>query len=166
MPGHHYQKQVAAKSQKKFQISEYFDYPGYGEGWAAYTESLGLSLGVYRDLYSLLGKWEWDLVRSARVVLDVGINYLGWSRQQAIDFWQESIPNQDSIMIREIDRIIRWPAQVASYKVGEVRFRNLRKQAEQQTGSEFDARRFHSLLLDQGPLPLEVLSKITTSDPS
>jgi hypothetical protein len=106
------------------------------------------------------------LVRSARVVLDVGINYLGWSRQQAIDFWQESIPNQDSIMIREIDRIIRWPAQVASYKVGEVRFRNLRKQAEQQTGSEFDARRFHSLLLDQGPLPLEVLSKITTSDPS
>lgn len=157
---------LAAKSPLKFQISEYFDNPGYSEGSPAYTESLGHRLGVYRDPFSHLGKWEWDLVRSTRVVLDVGIHYLGWSRQQALDFWQENIPNQESIMEREVDRIIRWPAQVASYKVGEVRFRKLRKQAEQQTGFEFDARRFHSLLLDQGPLPLEVVSKITYSGPS
>lgn len=118
-PGHHYQNIISDRSTNRPSFAKFFWYPGFTEGWGAYSEDIGKDLGMYGDIYQYLGKWEWDLVRSARIVLDVGLNYMGWNRDQAMKFWKENIMNQDDIAVREIDRMIRWPAQVLSYKVGE-----------------------------------------------
>ncbi len=122
-------------------------------------EDLGRDLGAYQDPYQFLGKWEWDLVRSARLAIDVGIHAKGWKKSEALSFWKDHVPNQDGIAVREIDRIIRWPAQVISYKVGENtiwRLRNLTQDAE---GAKFDLRRFHTLVLKRGSVPLPILEE-------
>jgi uncharacterized protein (DUF885 family) len=99
-------------------------------------------------------------VRSARVVMDVGLNYLGWSRKTAEAYWHKHIPNQDDIMTREINRMIRWPAQVVTYKVGEQSILKMRHKQEAKMGSEFDLKRFHTQILKHGSIPLDVLEKI------
>jgi uncharacterized protein (DUF885 family) len=119
---------------------------------------------VYKDIYQYLGKWEWDIVRSARIVLDVGLNYIGWTREQAMLFWKKNIKNQDDIAVREIDRMLRWPAQVLSYKVGENEILNLKKACEKKLGSNFDIKRFHSTILNRGSLPLSVLKEIVAAE--
>lgn len=149
IPGHHYQHSVAAPSA----LGKVAWYPGFTEGWGAYAETLGREIGAYATPYDSLGKWEWDLVRSTRVVLDIGINYLGWSKQKAMEFWKQNIPNQDAIAEREIDRMIRWPGQVLAYKVGEREFRTLRDQVR-------DPKLFHSLVLKRGSIPLSVLESV------
>lgn len=137
-----------------------FWYPGFSEGWGAYAEDLGKDMGCYRDPYLYLGKWEWDLVRSARLVMDVGIHYEGWTRAQALRWWKENVPNQEDISEREVDRITRWPAQAISYKAGEDEILNLRKTASEKQGSDFDLRRFHTLVLQRGSIPLPLLREI------
>lgn len=127
------------------------------ERTGAYAEDLGNDLSMYDDIYQQLGKWEWDLVRSARLVLDVGLNYEGWTRKQALAFWHQNIRNQDDIAEREIDRMLRWPAQVISYKVGEQEILRLKKQAQDSEGEDFDIRKFHMQVLEHGSLPLDVL---------
>ena len=164
VPGHHYQNRVDAVLAPRPEIRAMFWYPGFSEGWAAYAEDLGKDIGCYGDLYQLLGKWEWDLVRSARVVLDVRIHSQGWTREQALSWWHEHVPNQDGIAEREVDRIIRWPAQVVSYKVGEHAFLTLRALAEKRPGPAFDLRRFHTLVLQRGSIPLPVLEEIVHDD--
>ena len=104
VPGHHYQLAIE-NDISNTAVEQLFHYPGFAEGWAAYTEELGKELGAYQTIYDELGKWEWDLVRSVRVPLDVGINYYGWSDEKALAFWKEHIANQDAIALREINRI-------------------------------------------------------------
>ncbi len=114
IPGHHLQStQRPADS-----LLDLLLYPGNFEGWACYVEYYGAELGLYGDVYSELGKWEWDLVRSARLVIDAGIHYYGWSHDKALAYWKENIPGQDDIAEREVTRVTRWPAQALSYKVG------------------------------------------------
>lgn len=158
VPGHHYQYSSGEVSQAP--ISKLFWYPGYTEGWGAYVENLGQDLGFYQDPYQLLGKWEWDMVRSIRLSIDVGIHYKGWSRDQALQFWHQYIPHQDAIAEREVDRIIRWPVQVMSYKLGERQFLNLKRYCQEQQGSHFDLRRFHTAVLSRGSIPLPILGEI------
>jgi uncharacterized protein (DUF885 family) len=157
VPGHHYQGSVATNRPP---IRKLFWYPGFTEGWGAYSEDLGGELGQFQDIHQQLGKWEWDLVRSARVVMDVGLNYFGWSKEKARKYWKNHIPNQDDIMDREIDRMIRWPAQVLSYKVGEHTILELRNKSERQLGRDFDVKKFHSLVLERGSIPLVVLEDV------
>lgn len=117
VPGHHYQASLAAQANRTA-VQQLFYYLGFSEGWAAYTESLGKELGVYKTLYDELGRWEWNLVRSVRVPLDIGLNYYGWADEQAMAFWHQHIRNQNDIALREIARMKRWPAQVVTYKYG------------------------------------------------
>lgn len=152
VPGHHYQGSVASVNASP--VQQLFWYPGFAEGWAAYTEDLGKELGVYKTIYDELGKWEWDLVRSVRVLIDVGINYYGWSDEKALAFWKEKIPNQDDIAMREINRMKRWPAQVITYKYGSEQIRKWKQQLEQQQGDAFKIKDFHERLLAHGSLPL------------
>lgn len=161
VPGHHYQSSIAAQV-KQSAVQQLFYYLGFSEGWAAYVEELGKQLGVYKTPYDELGKWEWDIVRSVRVPLDVGINYYGWTDEQALTFWKKNIRGQDEIAMREIARIKRWPAQVVSYKYGAYRIMQLKEKLQQEQGHGFDIKVFHDKVLNHGSLPFFIVEKNVT----
>jgi uncharacterized protein (DUF885 family) len=154
IPGHHYQNRVN-NIIKRTDLQQLFWYSGFVEGWGAYVESLGNDLGVYKTIYDEYGKWEWDLIRSVRVSLDVGINYYGWSDEKALAFWKQHVKEQDDIGMREINRMKRWPAQVITYKYGANLFLKLLEKAKK--GKNFDFKRFHENILKNGDIPLFVL---------
>jgi uncharacterized protein (DUF885 family) len=158
IPGHHYQHHTATAP---FSTTKLFSYPGFSEGWGAYVEDLGWELGAYGDPYQAYGKWEWDLVRSIRVPLDVGINYYGWTKAQALAFWRAHVANQEGIAEREVDRLFRWPAQVLAYKVGERELLRLRQLAKRAGATDRD---FHRLVLEHGELPLPVVRAIVLDE--
>lgn len=158
VPGHHYQSSIANQL-KQSKVQQLFYYLGFSEGWAAYTEELGKQLGVYKTPYDELGKWQWDIVRSVRVPLDVGINYYGWTDDQALAFWKKNIRGQDDIAMREINRIKRWPAQVVSYKYGAGQIMHWKEKVQQQQGNNFDIKAFHDKVLNHGSLPFFMIEK-------
>lgn len=153
VPGHHYQSSVVAET-KVSDLQNLFFYIGFAEGWGAYAEELGKDLGVYKTPYDELGKWEWDIVRSARVPMDVGLNYYGWTDEQALKFWKENIRGQDDIAAREIARMRRWPAQVVTYKYGALQILNWKAELQQKQGNKFDIKDFHNRVLSHGSLPI------------
>ncbi|HXL54890.1 MAG TPA: DUF885 domain-containing protein [Chitinophagaceae bacterium] len=158
IPGHHYQASVAAQMNRSA-VQQLFNYPGFSEGWAAYTEELGKELGAYQTLYDELGKWEWDLVRSVRVPLDVGLNYYGWTDEKALAFWKQYIPDKDDIAIYEINRMRRWPAQVITYKYGAAQIMKWKELMQAKQGDYFDIKAFHDKVLEHGSLPLFLVEK-------
>lgn len=162
VPGHHFQNSIA-QSQERTELQQLFIYYGFREGWAAYTEQLGKSLGLYQDHYAELGRWEWDIVRSVRVALDVGINYYGWTDKQALDFWGKHI-NDDAIGQREIQRMRRWPAQVITYKYGAEQITHWKNELQLKHLADFDVRLFHDHLLTHGPLPMHILQQQVMSN--
>ena len=156
LPGHHYEiahRQFVDKSD----IQQLFYFPGYAEGWAAYIEEIGKEIGAYATIYDELGKWEWDLIRSVRVPLDVGINYYGWDDEKALQFWKKHITNQDNIGQREIARIKRWPVQVITYKYGAQKIMQWKRALEKDT--HFNLKKFHKQILKFGPIPFSILEK-------
>ncbi len=149
IPGHHYQIQI--EKLYKDSIPAFYQYlpqSVYQEGWAAYVEELGEEMGLYRTLYDLMGKHEWNLVRSVRVVLDIGLNYQGWSDEKALTFWKKNINNQEDIAMREINRMRRWPVQVITYKYGAARILEKRREAKLKGG--FSLKNFHQEILSRG----------------
>lgn len=154
IPGHHLQSTL----RKENELQQLFIYPGNFEGWACYIEYLGKDLGLLQDTYSCLGKWEWDLVRSARLVMDAGIHYYGWSRQQALDYWMATIPGQDDIAEREIARVTNWCGQALSYKVGADFIMKMKTEWILQHPNN-NIKDFHLAFLDAGQAPLAVLKK-------
>lgn len=158
LPGHSYHfdwEQLKLKNLPAFH--DLIWYPGYFEGWAAYVENFGKELGLYKNIYTEFGKWSWDLVRSVRIVLDVGIHHKGWSKKQALKYWKKHLPFRMDIARREIDRVTRWPAQVLSYKLGEAKLLELKHRCEQVLGVDFDLRKFHTLVMSKGQIPLTVM---------
>lgn len=153
IPGHHYQISINDKVAKSA-VQQLFYYLGFSEGWGAYAEELGKQLGVYKTPYDELGKWEWDIVRSVRVPLDVGINYYGWTDEQALAYWKKNIRNQDDIAMREIARVKRWPAQVVTYKYGAAQIMEWKTALQKRQGTKFNIRDFHDRVLMHGSLPL------------
>jgi len=153
VPGHHYQNSIVAQT-KVSDVQQLFFYIGFAEGWGAYAEELGKQLGLYQTLYDELGKWEWDIVRSVRVPLDVGINYYGWTDAQALDFWKKNIRGQDDIAMREIQRVKRWPAQVVTYKYGALQILHWKQELQKKQGKDFNIKDFHDRVLNHGSLPL------------
>lgn len=164
IPGHHYQIQIARELENRPAFAQYFSYGAYVEGWAAYIEELAEELKLYDNSYELLGRLEWDLVRSTRVVMDVGLNHLGWSKEKALAFWKSQIAGQDDIAMREIDRMLRWPVQIHTYKVGAETIKQLRKQAKNRMQEAFNLKDFHRALLNTGAVPLAILEKYLALD--
>lgn len=156
-PGHHYQMTLDNKLTRS-KILKLFEYFGYIEGYAAYVEELGNELNAYKDIYDELGKWEWDLIRSVRVPMDIGLNYYGWSDKEALSFWQKHISGKDAIAKREINRMKNWPAQVITYKYGASKILKWKEEAEKQT--DFNLKNFHRDILKNGSIPLSVLERI------
>jgi uncharacterized protein (DUF885 family) len=105
-------------------------------------------------VYDELGRWEWDIVRSVRVPMDVGLNYYGWTDQQALLFWKKNIRGQDNIAMREIARLRRWPAQCITYKYGASQILGWKNTLQKKKGKAFDIRKFHDSILNNGSLPL------------
>lgn len=160
IPGHHFHRYVrglAAADRADSDLGGLFFPGGTVEGWAAYVEYFGEDMGLYQDDFSRLGKWEWDLVRSARVVISSGIHTLGWTREQALAYWKANIPGQDDIAEREVKRCTDWPAQVLTYKIGAEQIMIMRRAAKMAQGAAFDLKRFHTRFLKAGYVPLEVM---------
>lgn len=160
-PGHHYQIQLTQKLERS-PIQKMFGYSGYREGWAAYIEEIAVEIGAYENMYDELGKYEWDLIRSVRVVLDVGMNYYGWDDKKALTYWKEHIKNQDDIAHREIKRMRTWPAQVITYKYGADKILKWRELLEKQP--DFDLKEFHRLVLENGDIPFSLLEPFVLNE--
>jgi uncharacterized protein (DUF885 family) len=159
VPGHHLQTALAAElDMPTFRGNIY--YSAYGEGWGLYSERLGKEMGFYQDPYSDFGRLSYEAWRACRLVVDTGMHAFGWSRQQAIDYMLENTALSVSEATREIDRYITWPAQALSYKIGELKIRELRARAEQALGPRFDIRSFHDTVLGNGSLPIAVLEEL------
>lgn len=156
IPGHHFQRWMINSSNPE-PLTDMFFEGGILEGWATYVEYFGEEMGLYRDDLAWLGKWEWDLVRSARLVISAGIHHYGWTKAQALDYWKKNVPGQDDIADREITRCTNWPAQVLTYKIGAKTIFEIRDEWEKREGRQFDVKKFHSRLLTRGDLPLAVL---------
>jgi uncharacterized protein (DUF885 family) len=157
VPGHHFQiaLQQEIKNMPEFRCFSLFG--SYSEGWALYAERLGLEMGFYEDPYCDFGRLNFEMWRACRLVVDTGIHYFGWSRQKAIDYLARYTTFDRDYIATEVDRYIVWPGQALSYKMGELKIRELRAIAEQKLGENFDVRKFHNIVLRNGSVPLDVL---------
>ena len=159
MPGHHLQ---LALQQELSDIPDFRRYGGFTafiEGWGLYSENLGYDLGLYKDPYSRFGQLTYEMWRAVRLVVDTGIHYKGWTRQQAIDFFKDNAAKTELDIINEIDRYIGNPGQALAYKIGQLRMLTIRQRAELALGDDFDVRAFHDEMLGAGALPLDLLER-------
>ena len=157
VPGHHLQNALSQELENVPQFRRNLYLSAYGEGWGLYAERLGVEMGVYENAYQQFGRLSYEMWRACRLVIDTGIHSQGWSRQQALDFLSSNTSLSQANVRAEVDRYISWPGQALSYKMGEIKIRQLRAKAEQQLGAKFDLRAFHDALLANGALPLEIL---------
>lgn len=157
IPGHHYQVSLTQENEKLPDFRRSLWYSAYGEGWALYSESLGKELGLYEDPYQYFGMLSAEMHRAIRLVVDTGIHSKGWSREKAIQYSLDNEAESESSIIAEIERYMAIPGQALSYKIGQLKIRELRAKAEQQMGDDFDIKAFHNLVLSPGCVPLAVL---------
>jgi prolyl oligopeptidase len=159
MPGHHLQLAIQQEIADMPDFRRYSGFTAFVEGWGLYSESLGYDLGLYTDPYSRFGALTYDMWRAVRLVVDTGIHYKGWTRQQAIDFFKDNAAKTEHDIVNEIDRYIVMPGQALAYKIGQLKIMALRTQAESALGDRFDVRDFHDELLGAGALPLDILQQ-------
>jgi len=159
-PGHALQAAISLESPgeiPEFRARNYFS--GYGEGWGLYTEWLGGEIGIYRTPYERFGQLTYEMWRACRLVIDTGVHWYGWSRDDALDYLRANAALSEHEITTEVDRYISWPAQALSYKLGEILIREKRAKAEGLLGPDFDQRYFHDAILALRSVPLEVLAR-------
>jgi uncharacterized protein (DUF885 family) len=160
VPGHHLQISLNSElgdSIPKFRHNLYLS--AYGEGWGLYSEFLGNEMGIYTTPYENFGKYTYEMWRACRLVVDTGIHVKNWTKEQAVEFLKSNTALSIHEVNTEIDRYISWPGQALSYKIGELKIRELRKKAEETLGTEFDIRQFHEIILEEGTVTLSILEK-------
>jgi uncharacterized protein (DUF885 family) len=157
VPGHHLQLALQDELEDVPWFRRAGGYTAFIEGWGLYSESLGVEMGFYQDPYSKFGQLTYEMWRAIRLVVDTGMHHLGWSRQQAIDYFMKNAGKQEHDVIVEVDRYIVWPGQALAYKIGELKIKELRAWATDELGEDFDIRGFHDEVLGKGALPLSVL---------
>jgi uncharacterized protein (DUF885 family) len=163
IPGHHMQLSVAQQMTGLPKFRQHSSNSGYIEGWALYAEQLGKEVGFYQDPVSDWGRLSSERFRAVRLVVDTGIHSQGWTRDQVVDFFRKSGTIPEPEIQSETDRYIAWPGQALSYKLGQLKFVELRERARKELGSKFDIRTFHDEMLNGGVLPLDLLDTRTES---
>ncbi|WP_010229872.1 DUF885 domain-containing protein [Gillisia marina] len=164
VPGHHLQISLNSElgdSIPKFRKSFYLS--AYGEGWGLYSEFLAEEMGIYTTPYEMFGKLTYEQWRACRLVVDTGIHALGWTKDEAVNFLRSNTALSFHEINTEVDRYISWPGQAVSYKIGELKIRELRKKAEKELGADFDIRDFHEVILSQGTLTLAIMEKLVSN---
>ena len=160
VPGHHLQGALnneLPESIPQFRRNLYLS--AYGEGWGLYTEYLANEMGIYTTHYEHFGKLTYEMWRACRLVVDTGIHAFGWTREEAVDFMSKNTALSLHEVNTEIDRYISWPGQALSYKIGELKIRELREKAENELGTLFNIRDFHEVILEKGTVTLPLLEK-------
>jgi uncharacterized protein (DUF885 family) len=163
IPGHHMQLSVQQQMTSLPKFRQHSGNSGYIEGWALYSEQLGKEVGFYQDPVSDYGRLSSELFRAVRLVVDTGLHSKGWSRDQVVEFFRKYQPVDEPTIQSETDRYIAWPAQALSYKLGQLKFRELRDRAQRELGPKFDIRNFHDEMLNGGVLPLDLLDARTNA---
>ena len=161
VPGHHLQLALQQEIESLPNFRRFSGFTAFVEGWALYAERLGLEAGFYEDPYSDFGRLTMEIWRACRLVVDTGIHYFGWTREQAIAYMTDNSALSEHNIRSEVDRYISWPGQALAYKMGELKIRELRKMAEERLGERFDIRKFHDMILGSGAVPLDVLETNT-----
>jgi len=163
IPGHHYQISLTQENEDLPKFRKTLWYSAYGEGWALYTESLGKELGLYDDPYQYFGMLSAEMHRAIRLVVDTGLHSKGWSREKAIQYSLANEAESEAGIISEIERYMAMPGQALSYKIGQLKIKELRAKAEKELGDQFNIKEFHNQVLETGCVPLALLeNKIDT----
>ncbi|HMB60680.1 MAG TPA: DUF885 domain-containing protein [Xanthomonadales bacterium] len=157
VPGHHFQGALTLELDELPKFRQFGGYTAYGEGWGLYAESLGRELGAYTDPYQYFGKLNAELWRAIRLVVDTGIHYYGWTREEVLDYMYANSAVAEARAVSEAERFMAIPGQALAYKIGQLKIQELRERAEERLGEDFDVREFHSQVLEAGELPLSVL---------
>jgi uncharacterized protein (DUF885 family) len=157
-PGHHFQIAIQQELPDLPRYRRFNGYVAYSEGWALYAESIGKELGVFTDPYQWYGRLSDEMLRAMRLVVDTGLHAKGWSREQAIEYMLDNSSMAESDVVAEVERYIVWPGQALGYKLGQLRITELRAKAQAELGEAFDVREFHSQVLRDGALPMDVLT--------
>lgn len=158
VPGHHHQISFQQEVELPMFRKHAVLFTAYAEGWGLYAEYLGEEMGLYDTPEKMMGRLSYEAWRASRLVVDTGIHAMGWDKGRAVAYMKENTGLTDANIDAEVNRYISWPGQALGYKIGEIRIRELRQQAEQELGPKFDLREFHDVLLSSGSVPLEVLS--------
>ena len=157
VPGHHFQISIAQELENVPTFRKYQSFTAFVEGWGLYSEELGEFINLYDDPYDKFGQLTYDMWRAIRLVVDTGMHYKDWSRQEAIDLFVENTAKSKLDIENEVDRYIAWPGQALAYKIGQLKMLELRNKAEKELGDKYDIKDFHHELLKRGSLPLDIL---------
>ncbi|SMF49776.1 DUF885 domain-containing protein [Pseudobacteriovorax antillogorgiicola] len=159
IPGHHFERSISQELESLPKFRRLSGYTAYTEGWGLYSEKLPKEMGFYKDPYSDFGRLSMELWRATRLVVDTGIHWKKWSRQEAIDYLMDNTPSDKGEVVKAIDRYIVMPAQATAYKIGMLKILELREKAKKNLGKDFKLSDFHDQILKNGPLPLDILEQ-------
>ena len=157
VPGHHFQISIAQELENVPKFRKYQGITAFVEGWGLYSEELGEFMGIYDDPYDKFGQLTYDMWRAIRLVVDTGMHYMDWTREDAINLFIENSAKSKLDIENEVDRYIAWPGQALAYKIGQLKILELRNKAERVLGDKYDIKDFHHEVLKRGSLPLELL---------